>query len=218
MINGILGRKIGMTQVFEADGTVVPVTVVEAGPCLVVQRKTKDHDGYDAVQLGLVGRVSPRQLTKAARGHFEKAGVPPAKTLGEVRCDSGDAVAPGDKVLCDIFSEKETVDVVGVSKGKGFQGVVKRHHFSGGVATHGSMFHRAPGSIGPSAFPSRVYPGTRSSGRMGGKQTTMKNLIVVRVDAENHLLYLRGAVPGARNSVVKIVKKPARNASGGAAA
>jgi len=218
MINGILGRKIGMTQVFEADGTVVPVTVVEAGPCLVVQRKTKDHDGYDAVQLGLVGRVSPRQLTKAARGHFEKAGVPPAKTLGEVRCDSGDAVAPGDKVLCDIFSEKETVDVVGVSKGKGFQGVVKRHHFAGGVATHGSMFHRAPGSIGPSAFPSRVYPGTRSSGRMGGKQTTMKNLIVVRVDAENHLLYLRGAVPGARNSVVKIVKKPARNASGGAAA
>jgi len=218
MINGILGRKIGMTQVFEADGTVVPVTVVEAGPCLVVQRKTRDHDGYDAVQLGLVGKVSPRRLTKAARGHFEKAGVPPAKTLGEVRCDSADAVAPGDKVLCDIFSEKETVDVVGVSKGKGFQGVVKRHHFAGGVATHGSMFHRAPGSIGPSAFPSRVYPGTRSSGRMGGKQTTMKNLIVVRVDAENHLLYLRGAVPGARNSVVKIVKKPARNASGGAAA
>jgi large subunit ribosomal protein L3 len=218
MINGILGRKIGMTQVFEADGTVVPVTVVEAGPCLVVQRKTKDHDGYDAVQLGLVGKVSPRRLTKAARGHFEKAGVPPAKTLGEVRCDAADAVAPGDKVLCDIFSEKETVDVVGVSKGKGFQGVVKRHHFAGGVATHGSMFHRAPGSIGPSAFPSRVYPGTRSSGRMGGKQTTMKNLIVVRVDAENHLLYLRGAVPGARNSVVKIVKKPARSASGGAAA
>ena len=218
MINGILGRKIGMTQVFDADGTVVPVTVVEAGPCLVVQRKTKDHDGYDAVQLGLVGRVSPRRLTAAAKGHFEKAGVPPAKTLGEVRCDADEKAAPGDKVLCDIFSEKETVDVVGVSKGKGFQGVVKRHHFAGGVATHGSMFHRAPGSIGPSAFPSRVYPGTRSSGRMGGKQTTMKNLIVVRVDAENHLLYLRGAVPGARNSVVKIVKKPARNASGGAAA
>ncbi|HSB36189.1 MAG TPA: 50S ribosomal protein L3 [Thermoanaerobaculia bacterium] len=218
MINGILGRKIGMTQVFEADGTVVPVTVVEAGPCLVVQRKTKDHDGYDAVQLGLVGKVSPRRLTKAARGHFEKAGVPPAKTLGEVRCDSGDAVAPGDKVLCDIFTERESVDVVGVSKGKGFQGVVKRHHFAGGAATHGSMFHRAPGSIGPSAFPSRVYPGTRSSGRMGGKQTTMKNLVVVRVDAENHLLYLRGAVPGARNSVVKIVKRLAGKASGGAAA
>jgi len=218
MINGILGRKIGMTQVFDADGTVVPVTVVEAGPCLVVQRKTKESDGYDAVQLGLVGkRVSPRRLTKALRGHFDKAGVPPAGTLGEVFCDSGDALAPGDKVLCDIFAEKETVDVVGVSKGKGFQGVVKRHHFAGGAATHGSMFHRAPGSIGPSAYPSRVYPGTRSSGRMGGKQTTMKNLLVVRVDAENHLIYLRGAVPGARNTVVKIVKKPARKAPGAAA-
>ncbi len=210
MINGILGRKIGMTQVFEADGTVVPVTVVEAGPCLVVQRKTKDNDGYDAVQLGLVGRVSPRQLTKAVKGHFEKAGVPPARTVGEVKCDPADTVAPGDKVLCDIFAESEHVDVVGVSKGKGFQGVMKRHHFAGGAATHGSMFHRAPGSIGPSAFPSRVYPGTRSSGRMGGRQSTMKNLIVVRVDAENHLLYLRGAVPGARNAVVKIVKRPAR--------
>ncbi len=218
MINGILGRKIGMTQLFDADGTVVPVTVVEAGPCLVVQRKTKENDGYDAVQLGLVGkRVSPRRLTKAIRGHYEKAGVPPAGTLGEVKCDSADAVAPGDKVLCDIFSEKESVDVVGVSKGKGFQGVMKRHHFAGGAATHGSMFHRAPGSIGPSAFPSRVFPGTRSSGRMGGKQTTMKNLVVVRVDAENHLLYLRGAVPGARNTVVKIVKRQARHAPGAAA-
>lgn len=210
MINGILGRKIGMTQVFEADGTVVPVTVVEAGPCLVVQRKTKDNDGYDAVQLGLVGRVSPRQLTKAARGHFEKAGVPPARTVGEVQCDPADTLAPGDKVLCDIFAESEHVDVVGVSKGKGFQGVMKRHHFAGGAATHGSMFHRAPGSIGPSAFPSRVYPGTRSTGRMGGRQSTMKNLVVVRVDAENHLLYLRGAVPGARNALVKIVKRPVR--------
>ena len=210
MINGILGRKIGMTQVFEADGTVVPVTVVEAGPCLVVQRKTKDNDGYDAVQLGLVGRISPRQLTKAARGHFEKAGVPPARTVGEVQCDPADTLAPGDKVLCDFFAESEHVDVVGVSKGKGFQGVMKRHHFAGGAATHGSMFHRAPGSIGPSAFPSRVYPGTRSTGRMGGRQSTMKNLVVVRVDAENHLLYLRGAVPGARNALVKIVKRPVR--------
>ncbi len=207
MINGILGRKVGMTQLFAADGTVLPVTVVEAGPCLVVQRKTKKSDGYDAVQLGLVGHVSPRRLTKAMKGHFEKASVPPTKTLGEVRCDSEDPLAPGDKVLCDIFAASEHVDVIGLSKGKGFQGFVKRHHFGGGAATHGSMFHRAPGSIGPSAYPSRVYPGTRSSGRMGGKQTTVKNLEVVRVDAENHLLYLRGAVPGARNSVVKIVKK-----------
>ena len=211
MITGILGRKIGMTQLFAADGTVVPVTVVEAGPCLVVQRKTKQNDGYDAVQLGLVGpRPSPRRLTKAARGHFEKAGVPPTRTLGEVRCEEGDAFAPGDKVLCDIFNPAEHVDVVGVSKGKGFQGVVKRHGFAGGVATHGSMFHRLPGSIGASAFPSRVYPGTRSSGRMGGKQITTKNLEVVRIDAENHLIYLRGAVPGARNTVIKIVKKASR--------
>src|SRR5512140_734025 len=210
MINGILGRKIGMTQVFEADGTVVPVTVVEAGPCLVVQRKTQEKDGYDAVQLGLVGKVSPRRLNKAVRGHFEKAGVPPARELGEVRCDSADPLAPGDKVLCDIFQPTEHVDVIGVSKGKGFQGVVKRHGFAGGAETHGSMFHRLPGSIGPSAFPSRVYPGTRSSGRMGGKRSTMKNLVVVRVDAENHLLYIRGAVPGARNAVVTIVKRPVR--------
>jgi large subunit ribosomal protein L3 len=211
MITGILGRKIGMTQLFAADGTVVPVTVVEAGPCLVVQRKTKQNDGYDAVQLGLVGpRPSPRRLTKAVRGHFEKAGVPPTRTVGEVRCEEGDAFAPGDKVLCDIFNASEHVDVVGVSKGKGFQGFIKRHGFAGGVATHGSMFHRLPGSIGASAFPSRVYPGTRSSGRMGGKQVTTKNLEVVKVDAENHLIYLRGAVPGARNTVVKIVKKSAK--------
>lgn len=211
MITGILGRKIGMTQLFAADGTVMPVTVVEAGPCLVVQRKTKQNDGYDAVQLGLVGpRPSPRRLTKATRGHFEKAGVPPTRTVGEVRCEEGDAFAPGDKVLCDIFNAAEHVDIVGVSKGKGFQGFIKRHGFAGGVATHGSMFHRLPGSIGSSAYPSRVYPGTRSSGRMGGKQVTTKNLEVVKVDAENHLLYLRGAVPGARNAVIKIVKKAPR--------
>ncbi|MCL4809066.1 MAG: 50S ribosomal protein L3 [Thermoanaerobaculia bacterium] len=211
MITGILGRKIGMTQLFAADGTVMPVTVVEAGPCLVVQRKTKQNDGYDAVQLGLVGpRPSPRRLTKADRGHFEKAGVPPTRTVGEVRCEEGDAFAPGDKVLCDIFNASEHVDIVGVSKGKGFQGFIKRHGFAGGVATHGSMFHRLPGSIGSSAYPSRVYPGTRSSGRMGGKQVTTKNLEVVKVDAENHLIYLRGAVPGARNAVIKIVKKAPR--------
>ena len=218
MINGILGRKLGMTQLFADDGTVMPVTVVEAGPCLVVQRKTTESDGYEAVQLGLVGRVSPRQLTAARRGHFEKAGVPPTKTVAEVRCEAGDPLSPGDRVLCDIFSESEHVDVVGVSKGKGFQGVVKRHGFSGGVATHGSMFHRAPGSIGPSAYPSRVFPGTRSSGRMGGRQATVKNLVVVRVDAENHLLYIRGAVPGARNTLVKIVKRGAATGGAGQAA
>src|SRR4051812_2863726 len=204
MINGILGRKIGMTQVFEADGTVVPVTVVEAGPCLVVQRKTQENDGYDAVQLGLVGRVSPRRLTKAAKGHFEKAGIPPARTLGEIRCETGDAIAPGDKVLCDIFAVAEHVDVVGVSKGKGFQGVVKRHGFAGGVATHGSMFHRAPGSIGSSAFPSRGFPGMRAGGRVGGERGTGKNLQIVKVDAEQNLIYVRGAVPGGKTGYLTI--------------
>jgi len=207
MINGILGRKIGMTQLFESDGTVVPVTVVEAGPCLVVQRKTTENDGYDAVQLGLVGkRVSPRRLTKALRGHFEKAAVPPAGTLGEVKCDSGDAVAPGDKVLCDIFSENESVDVVGVSKGKGFQGVVKRHHFAGGGATHGSMFHRAPGSIGASSYPSRVVKGMRMGGHMGDDRITVRNLKVLETDKDNNILVVRGAVPGARGGYVLIMK------------
>jgi large subunit ribosomal protein L3 len=195
-----------MTQIFTPEGTVVPVTVVQAGPCLVVQRKTADKDGYDALQIGLVGSRPDRRANKAARGRFEKAGVAPMRTLVEVRADKGDELKPGDKVLCDAFAEKDRVDVIGVSKGKGFAGVVRRHHFSGGGATHGSMFHRAPGSIGPSAFPSRVYPGTRSSGRLGGRQATTKNLTVVRVDVENNLLYLSGPVPGARNSLVKIVR------------
>ncbi|HEY6049845.1 MAG TPA: 50S ribosomal protein L3, partial [Thermoanaerobaculia bacterium] len=137
---------------------------------------------------------------------FEKASVAPMRLLAEFRLDAGDELKPGDKVLCDAFAEKDHVDVIGISKGKGFAGVVRRHHFRGGAESHGSMFHRLPGSIGPSAFPSRVYPGTRSSGRLGGRQATSKNLIVVRVDTENNLLYLSGAVPGARNSVVKVVR------------
>jgi large subunit ribosomal protein L3 len=205
-VHGIIGKKVGMTQIFTPEGTVVPVTVVQAGPCLVVQRKTADKDGYDALQIGLVGSRPDRRANKAARGRFEKAGVAPMRTLVEVRADKGDELKPGDKVLCDAFAEKDRVDVIGVSKGKGFAGVVRRHHFSGGAATHGSMFHRAPGSIGPSAFPSRVYPGTRSSGRLGGRQATTKNLTVVRVDVENNLIYLSGPVPGARNSLVKIVR------------
>src|SRR5512144_838071 len=185
MINGIIGRKVGMTQVFEADGTVVPVTVVQAGPCLVVQKKSADRDGYESVQIGLVDSRPDRRANAAAKGRCEKAGVAPMRTLAEVRFDAGDEWKPGDKVLCDTFQEKDHVDVTGVSKGKGFAGVVRRHHFKGGGAAHGSMFHRAPGSIGASAFPSRVLPGTRSSGRLGGRQATAKNLVVVRVDTEN---------------------------------
>jgi large subunit ribosomal protein L3 len=205
-VHGILGKKVGMTQIFTADGTVVPCTVVQAGPCLVVQTKTADKDGYESIQIGLVESRPDRRANGAARGHFEKAGVAPMRTLAEVGLDAGDALKPGDKVLCDTFKVEDHVDVIGVSKGKGFAGVVRRHHFSGGGATHGSMFHRAPGSIGPSAFPSRVYPGTRSSGRLGGRRATSKNLTVVKVDAEKNLLYIKGAIPGARNTVVKIVR------------
>lgn len=205
-VHGIIGKKVGMTQVFRADGTAIPVTVVQAGPCLVVQKKAADRDGYEAIQIGLVESRPDRRANRASRGRFEKAGVAPMRTLVEVRLDAGDELKPGDKVLCDAFKEEDHVDVIGVSKGKGFAGVVRRHHFRGGGATHGSMFHRAPGSIGPSAYPSRVYPGTRSSGRLGGKRATAKNLIVIRVDAEKNLLYLRGAVPGARNSIITIVR------------
>ncbi len=205
-IHGIIGKKVGMTQIFAPDGTAVPVTVVQAGPCLVVQKKTADKDGYETVQIGLVESRPDRRANRAAKGRFDLAGVPPMRTLAEVGLDAGDEVKPGDKVLCSAFQEEDRVDVIGVSKGKGFAGVVRRHHFRGGGATHGSMFHRAPGSIGASAFPSRVFPGTRSSGRLGGKRATAKNLVVARVDSEKNLLYLRGAVPGARNSIVKIVR------------
>ncbi len=195
-----------MTQIFAPDGTLVPVTVVEAGPCLVVQRKTPDKDGYVAVQIGLVESRPDRRANRARKGHFDRAGVAPMRNLAEVALDGDDELKPGDKVLCDTFKEKDHVDVIGVSKGKGFAGVVRRHHFAGGAATHGSMFHRLPGSIGASAFPSRVMPGNRSSGRLGGRQATAKNLIVVRVDTEKNLIYLRGPVPGARRSLVKIVR------------
>lgn len=205
-VRGILGRKVGMTQIFAPDGTLVPVTVVEAGPCLVVQRKTPDKDGYVAIQIGLVESRPDRRANRARKGHFDRAGVAPMRNLAEVALDGDDELKPGDKVLCDTFKEKDHVDVIGVSKGKGFAGVVRRHHFAGGAATHGSMFHRAPGSIGASAFPSRVMPGNRSSGRLGGRQATAKNLIVVRVDTEKNLIYLRGPVPGARRSLVKIVR------------
>ena len=201
-IEGIIGKKVGMTQVFAEDGALIPVTIVQAGPCLVVQKKTAENDGYDAVQLGLVEKVSNRRITSAMRGHFEKGGITPLRTLAELPY-SGDANV-GDKVQVDIFKPGDQIDVVGESKGKGYQGVVKRHHFAGGRATHGSMFHRAPGSIGASAFPSRVMKGMRMGGRMGGDQVTVKNLRVAKIDVENNLLYIRGAVPGGRNGLVVV--------------
>ena len=211
MIEGLIGKKVGMTQVFAEDGSLVPVTVIQAGPCLVVQKKTAEKDGYDAVQIGLVERVPSRRITEPQRGHFEKAGVQPMRTLVEVDYD-GEANV-GDRVQVDIFKAGDSIDVVGKSKGKGFQGVMKRHHFGGGRATHGSMFHRAPGSIGASAFPSRVMKGMRMAGRMGGDQVTVKNLRVTRIDADNNLIYIRGAVPGGRNALV--VLRLAKNGTRG---
>src|SRR5512132_578274 len=205
-VNGILGRKVGMTQIFATDGTLVPVTVVEAGPCLVVQKKTADKDGYDAVQIGLVEARPDRRANRSRKGHFDRAGVAPMRNLAEVALDGDDELKPGDKVLCDTFKEKDHVDVIGVSKGKGFAGVMKRHHFRGGAATHGSMFHRAPGSIGSSAYPSRVFKGMRMGGHMGDDRVTVKNLEVVRVDVDNNLLLVRGAVPGARGALLLIRK------------
>jgi len=195
-----------MTQLFEPDGTVYPATVLKAGPCVVAQVKTVENDGYQAVQLGLV-EAAPSKENKPTQGHFKKAGVPPTRVRREVALkDGGDPVKPGDQVNVSIFANGDRVDVIGTSRGKGFQGVVKRHHFRGGRATHGSMFHRAPGSIGASSYPSRVVRGMRMGGHMGMDRVTVRNLKVLRVDAENNLLMLEGAVPGGPNSVVVVRK------------
>jgi large subunit ribosomal protein L3 len=208
MVNGILGIKVGMTQLFEKDGTVVPATVIKAGPCVVVQKKTAGHDGYDAIQLGLVEFVADKHVKKPMQGHFKKANVSPVKFLKEFRLqESAESTQVGSKVLVDQFSPSDSVEVSGVSKGKGFAGVIKRHNFRGGAATHGSMFHRAPGSIGSSAFPSRVFKGMKAAGHMGHDNVTTKNLRVVRVDVEQNLLIVRGAVPGANGGYVVIRKK-----------
>jgi large subunit ribosomal protein L3 len=214
MINGIIGKKVGMTQLFAADGTVTPVTVIKAGPCVVVQKKSAaGRDGYDAVQLGLVEErpVKLKNVTKPMQGHFEKtgAGTPPTRVLKEIRVTDGGEVNVGDKVLVDQFAEGDAIELVGKSKGRGFQGTVKRHHFSRGPESHGSMNVRRPGSIGQSAYPSRVIKGTRSSGHMGDARVTLKGLTVARVDVENNLLMIRGSVPGANGSVV-VVKKAAK--------
>ena len=210
MVTGIIGRKVGMTQVFEADGSVVPATVIKAGPCVVVQAKTAQTDGYEAVQIGLVDET-PAKANKPMTGHYKLAGVPATRVRREVKvAPGGDAAKAGDQVLCSIFAAGERVDVIGTSRGKGFQGVMKRHHFAGGGATHGSMFHRAPGSIGASSFPSRVVKGMRAAGRMGADRVTTRNLKVVSVNADEHLLVLRGAVPGAPGGVVVVRRAVAR--------
>jgi large subunit ribosomal protein L3 len=205
MVTGIIGKKVGMTQLFLEDGTLEPATVIQAGPCIVVQAKAGQTDGYDAVQIGLVETKPFRSANKAITGHHKKANVPPTRVQREVKVAKGaEAPKPGDQVLVSIFNKGERVDVIGTSKGHGFQGVVKRHHFRGGDATHGSMFHRAPGSIGSSAYPSRVFKGMRMTGRMGGDRVTTKNLQIVKVDAEQNLIYVRGAVPGPSSGYVAI--------------
>jgi len=230
-VEGIIGKKIGMTQVYAEDGRAIPVTVLQAGPCVVVQRKTKQMriqktkggtkqvtDGYEAVQLGLVEDRAVKRVNKAAAGHFKKTGgdLPPCRVLREFRVADGDEAKVGDKVSVDQFAPGDRIHVVGKSKGKGFQGVVKRHHFRGGAATHGSMFHRAPGSIGSSAYPSRVLKGMRAAGHMGSDRVTTRNLTVVRVDAEKNILVVKGAIPGAGGSYV-VIHKGAAKAGGGAA-
>ena len=210
MVNAILGKKLGMTQIFKENGDVVPATVLRAGPCVVLQRKTATKDGYEAVQIGLVELPGPKRVKKSQEGHFKKAGANPVRFLREVKLGAGSGeVKVGDKVLVEQFSVDDVVDVIGVSKGRGFAGFQKRHHFGGGEATHGSMFHRAPGSIGASSFPSRVMKGMRAAGHMGTDRVTVRNLRVVQILPDDHTLVVCGAVPGPKGAYVMVRKAKA---------
>src|SRR5215472_3794454 len=224
-VTGILGKKIGMTQLFDSKGDVRPATVLQAGPCVITQHKTATKDGYDSAQIGLVEFVKEKRLSKPMRGHFAKHNLPPVKFLREVpievdeKAQSDGALKVGDRVLVDIFTDEKFVDVAGVSKGRGFTGVVKRHHFGGGPKSHGSMF-QIPGSIGSSAFPSRVFKGMRMSGHLGNARVTVRNLRVLGVDKDENLLVVEGSVPGANGGYVVITraKKPPRERRGFAGA
>jgi len=209
MTTGIIGKKLGMTQVFDAEGKVVPVTVIEAGPCTVIQRKAANSDGYDAIQIGF-GQKKAHRVGKPLLGHFQKAGKGAFGALRELRVASETALDVGQEIKVDIFREGDFVDVTGQTKGRGFTGVVKRWNFKGGRATHGSMFHRAPGSIGASAWPSRVIKNMKMGGHYGDERVTVLNLKVVGVQPDRNILLVRGAVPGAKNSLVfvrRAVKK-----------
>lgn len=206
MIEGIIGRKVGMTQLFDDEGRVIPVTLIEAGPCTVIQKKSTKRDGYDAVQLSLPDRKANSRANRPATGHFKAAGVPPARVLREFRFEQAAEVKPGDQFFVDIFKAGDKVNIIGSSKGKGFAGVVKRWGFHGGRKTHGSMFHRAPGSTGCSAYPSRVMKGKKMPGQMGSERVTVKNLVVVESDKDKNLLVVKGAVPGANGGLLFIKK------------
>lgn len=205
MIQGLIGKKLGTTQVFDDEGRVLPVTVLKAGPCLVVQKKILEHSDEKKVQLGFVEDKKVKKVIKPLMGHFQKAGVPPTRVLKEFFVDN-DELNIGDTVKADIFEEKESINVVGITKGKGFQGVVKRWNFAGGRATHGSMFHRRPGATGMCAFPGKMIKGKKLPGRMGGKRKTVRRLSVVKVDLENNLILVKGAVPGFNGNYVFILK------------
>jgi large subunit ribosomal protein L3 len=202
-MTGILGKKLGMTQIFSEDGRLVPVTVIEAGPCCVVQVKTSEKDGYEAVKVGFVEIKKEKNISKPAAGLFKKAGTPAFRILKEFPMSG---LKIGDTIKAESFSKGDVVAIAGVSKGKGFQGVMKRHNFKGGPDTHGSMFNRAPGSIGASSFPSRVWRGIRMAGHMGSERVTVRNLEVADVRPEQNLILIKGAVPGAVNSIVEIKK------------
>jgi large subunit ribosomal protein L3 len=206
MIEGLIGKKIGMTQTFDEQGNMAPITVIKVGPCTVIQKKTKEKDGYSALQLGLVEEKGQKKATKPLVGHYEKSGAPPMKILREFQFAEKGEVKEGDQFFVDIFQVGEKVHVVGTSKGKGFAGVVKRWGFHGGKATHGSMFHRRPGSTGASAYPSRVMKGKKLPGHMGNRRVTVKNLKVIQADKENNLLIVKGTVPGAKGGYLLIKK------------
>lgn len=206
MIEGLIGQKLGMAQVYDKDGNVVPVTVIKVGPCTVIQKKTKDKDGYDAVQLGFLEDRPLKRPNRPTQGHFRKSGLPPCRMIREFHFSSDVEIKEGDKFFVDIFKEGEKVHITGTTKGKGFQGVVKRWGFRGGPASHGSMFHRRPGSIGASSFPSHVWKGMRMGGHMGQDKLTVRNLVVVKVDKENSLLMVKGAVPGPKGGYVLVRK------------
>lgn len=205
MVKGIIGEKLGMTQVFTSDGRAVPVTVIEAGPCAVVQVKTKEKDGYNAVQLSFKEIKKARRVNKPSAGHFKKANLPPARYLKEFRTDTA-GTEVGQKVFADIFKKGDIVDVTGITIGKGFQGVMKRHGFAGGPASHGSMFHRAPGSIGSSSYPSRVWKNKKLPGHMGNERKTVQGLEIIDVRKEENLILIKGAVPGCKGRLVVLNK------------
>ena len=205
MNKGLIGKKIGMTQIFDESGKVIPVTVIEAGPCVVAQVKTVDKDGYQAIQLGF-GDVKEKKLTKPAKGHFTKVNVTPKKHLREFRLDSVEGLTVGQELKADIFAAGDKLDIQGTSKGKGFQGVIKRHGQHRGPMGHGSMYHRRPGSMGPTSTPGRVFKGKKLPGHMGVDTVTIQNLEVVRVDLDKNVLLVKGSVPGNKGAILKIKK------------